>query len=142
MTIITSNYFLTSHRVKEATLARSFAMKSAQRKLRNLLDTLSCEPRERLLQMAGLGAHRVDKLVKKRDEVGRSFGVQDVLRIPRMGPRVAANLVEDPLLPTVVNYVLYYQEMVGSQWSRCTSQEVGGLLASFSLATSGGGGHY
>ena len=37
-------------------------------------------------------------------ELGKSFGVQDawdVLRFPRMGPRVAANLVEDPLLPTV-----------------------------------------
>jgi len=104
-------------------------MKSAQRKLRNFLETLSREPRERLLQMAGLGAHRVDKVLQKREEMGRSFGVQDVLGIPGMGPRLAANLVEDPLLPTVVKYVLYYQEVVGSRWSKCKSQEVGGFLA-------------
>ena len=41
--------------------------------------------------MAGLGAHRVGQVVRRAGCMGCSLGC--------MGPRVAANLVEDPLLP-------------------------------------------
>jgi len=101
-------------------------MRAAQRKLRDLLHTLSYEPREGLLQMAGLGASRVEKILQKCEEVGRPLGMQDVLGIPRMGPGTVGSLVGDPLLPAVVKYVLYYQKVVGE--SKCMSQEVGVAL--------------
>ena len=97
-------------------------MRAAQRKLRDLLHTLSYEPRESLLQMAGLGASRVEKILQKCEEVGRPLGVQDVLEIPRMGPGTVGSLVGDSLLPAVVKYVLYYQKVVWE--SKCMSQEV------------------
>ena len=103
-------------------LATQPGMRAAQRKLRDLLHTLSYEPRQGLLQMAGLGASRVEKILQKCDEVGRPLGVQDVLGIPRMGPGTVGSLVGDPLLPAVVKYVLYYQKVVGE--SKCMSQEV------------------
>ena len=100
-------------------------MRAAQRKLRDLLHTLSYEPRESLLQMAGLGASRVEKILQMCEKVGRPLGVQDVLGIPRMGPGTVGSLVGDPLLPAVVKYVLYYQKVVGQ--NKCTAQEVGRL---------------
>ena len=100
-------------------------MRAAQRKLCDLLHTLSYESRESLLQMAGLGASRVEKILQMCEEVGRPLGVQDVLGIPRMGPGTVGSLVGDPLLPAVVKYVLYYQKVVGQ--NKCTAQEVGRL---------------
>ena len=110
-------------------------MRAAQRKLRDLLHTLSYEPRESLLQMAGLGASRVKKILQKCEEVGRPLGVQDVLGIPRMGPGTVGSLVGDPLLPAVVKYVLYYQKVVGQ--NKYTSQEVGRLYIVWTLDLSG-----
>ena len=115
--------FPSGNKARNETSCSMMGMRAAQRKLRDLLHTLSYEPRESLLQVAGLGASRVEKILQKCEEVGRPLGVQDVLGIPRMGPGTVGSLVGDPLLPAVVKYVLYYQKVVGQ--NKCTPQEVG-----------------
>ncbi len=83
--------------------------------LRSLLRKVNHAPRENLLQIPGLGRSKVDKILEKRGSCGEGrMSVGDLVAVPGLGVGLLAKLSGggDPLIPTLLKYIVYYQEVL------------------------------
>ena len=88
------------------------AMLEATVRLSSLLRVLRCEGRERLLELRGLGAGAVDRILEERKRRGGELGLEQVLAVRGVGPRVLAGAAGDASVESVLKYVLHYRDIV------------------------------
>ena len=78
--------------------------------------------------MAGLGSPKVDKILRERERCrleGRErMGLLDVMGIRGIGGKVLTRIAGgDPLIPTVLKYTVYYNDMVAASDNKVHVQE-------------------
>ena len=79
-------------------------------RLKQLLQTFSCDTAVNLAQMKGVGKIKVRNIMKAREEYGGKLGITHLLQCG-VGPALLSSITQDPLAAEVTNCVLYYQRL-------------------------------